>query len=98
MDLQHVTVPELHGPVSFLYHSLAAASLTRSTLSLNSSNQSILASPYAFVANQPNYQCSVEIYSYQLTKFPPADGYTILFADTLNSSNVSFSSHEVEFR
>ena len=68
---------------------LVEAYLTRSSLSLNSSNQSILASPYAFVGNQPNYQCSVEIYSYQLAKFPVGDGYTIIFADTLNSSNVS---------
>ena len=60
--------------------------------SLNSSNSSILASPYAFVAEQPNYQCSVEIYATQLAKFPPATGYTIIFASILNSSDVrSFS-------
>ncbi|KAH9924191.1 uncharacterized protein B0H18DRAFT_1012745, partial [Fomitopsis serialis] len=33
---------------------------------------------YAFVAEQPNYQCSVEIYATQLAKFPPATGYTII--------------------
>lgn len=89
MDLQHLSIPELHCSVSFPCRLLVAAYLTRPSPSLNSNNQSILASPYAFVANQQNYQCSVEIYASQLAKFPVGDGYTILFSDTLNSSNVS---------
>lgn len=88
MDLRDVAVPELHCSVSFTRHLLAVAYLT-SSHSLDSSDQTILASPYAFVANQPNYQCSVEIYATQLAKFPAAQGYTIIFANILNSSDVS---------
>ncbi|KZT63835.1 hypothetical protein DAEQUDRAFT_85945 [Daedalea quercina L-15889] len=68
------------------------------TVLLDNSNSSILTSPYAFVAEQPNYQCSVEIYSYQLATFPAADGYTILFANILNSSDVYATSEEFELK
>ncbi|KAH9831172.1 uncharacterized protein C8Q71DRAFT_783088 [Rhodofomes roseus] len=68
------------------------------TVLLGSSNTSILTSNYAFVAEQPNYQCSVEIYSTQLTKFPPADGYTIIFANILNSSDIYATSQPFEIK
>ncbi|EPS96485.1 hypothetical protein FOMPIDRAFT_1130397 [Fomitopsis schrenkii] len=68
------------------------------TVLLESSDQTILASPYAFVANQPNYQCSVEIYAYQLTTFPSTTGYTITFANTLNSSDVYATSQPFEIK
>ncbi|KAI0726589.1 hypothetical protein C8Q72DRAFT_519334 [Fomitopsis betulina] len=68
------------------------------TVLLDSSDQTILASPYAFVANQPNYQCSVEIYATQLAKFPAAQGYTIIFANILNSSDVYATSQPFEIK
>ncbi|KZT10451.1 uncharacterized protein LAESUDRAFT_721809 [Laetiporus sulphureus 93-53] len=64
------------------------------TVLLDSTNSSILVSPYAFVANQPNYDCSVVISPYQMATFPAASGYTIILANTLNSSDIYAKSEE----
>jgi len=67
------------------------------TILIANSNPDVLVSPFAFVAEQPNYDCSEEISQYQLTQ-PAASNYTIQFANILNSSDIYATSEPFEIK
>ncbi|KAI6006818.1 hypothetical protein EDD15DRAFT_2258 [Pisolithus albus] len=59
------------------------------TVLLANSNPSILVQPIAIIAIQESYDCSKTITQQQSAQ-PAATGYTVLLANPLNSSDVSF--------
>ncbi|CCM00449.1 uncharacterized protein FIBRA_02481 [Fibroporia radiculosa] len=67
------------------------------TISIANSNPDILVEPLAFVAQQPNYDCSEAISQYQVT-MPAADGYTILLSNSLNATDVYATSQPFEIK
>ena len=56
--------------------------------SISNVDQNVLAGELAFIAIQPNSQCSVVINSDQVNQ-SPAPGYILTFANPFNSSDVS---------
>jgi hypothetical protein len=66
--------------------------LTNFTRIANPSTPTVLPAPLAIIGIEQNYQCSQEI-TQDMAKQPPGTGYLILFANPLNSSDVSFSQH-----
>jgi len=67
------------------------------TVLINNTNPSLLLGPLAFIAIQQNYQCSVTVSQDQVDQ-PPGPGYTLLFADSLNNTNVYVSSEQFEIK
>ncbi|PCH45046.1 hypothetical protein WOLCODRAFT_139371 [Wolfiporia cocos MD-104 SS10] len=67
------------------------------TIAIANSNPDILVSPFPFIAEQENYDCSEAISQYQVT-MPVADNYTILFIDPQNSAEVYATSKPFEIK
>lgn len=67
------------------------------TVLISNVNQNVLAGDLAFIAIQQNSQCSVAIGSGQVNQ-SPATGYTLLFANPFNSSDVYTTSEEFEIK
>ncbi|KAG6330142.1 hypothetical protein ID866_8946 [Astraeus odoratus] len=61
------------------------------------SDPTILVSPIAIISVQENYDCSKQITQQQSSQ-PAATGYTILLANTLNSSDVYATSDSFEIK
>ncbi|KAL5514300.1 hypothetical protein ACEPAG_2388 [Sanghuangporus baumii] len=61
------------------------------------SNPSVLVSPLAVVAVQQNFDCSRTLTTQQVN-FTTGTGYTVIFADPINSTNVYAQSQEFEVR
>ena len=61
------------------------------TDSVANSNPSLLVSPEAIIAIQPNFDCSEEVSPNQ-ANLPVGDGYVVQFANPLNSSDVGIPS------
>ncbi|KDQ60385.1 hypothetical protein JAAARDRAFT_46100 [Jaapia argillacea MUCL 33604] len=67
------------------------------TVMIANSNPSVLVAPQAVIAIQQNFQCSLLIQPNQLD-FPPSTGYTVQFANVLNSTDVYASSQPFEIK
>ncbi|KAI8986734.1 hypothetical protein BD414DRAFT_486884 [Trametes punicea] len=70
---------------------------TNFTILIANSNPAILVAPFAFIAQQPNYDCSELITKDQVNQ-PPATGYTIQLADPFNNTNVYAESQPFEIK
>jgi len=68
----------------------------RVSSSLANSNPSILVQPIAIIAIEQNYDCSKTITQQQSSQ-TPSTGYTVLFANPLNNSDVRSFSFYVRF-
>lgn len=90
MDLRNVAVLKFHHPVSLSYLVIfnVCAYCYAMYRRIANSNPSVLASSLAIVAQQPNYDCSETISQHQISQ-PAASGYTLMFANPLNNSDVS---------
>jgi len=73
------------------------ASESQFTVLINNTNPSLLLGPLAFIAIQQNYQCSVTISQDQVSQ-PPGPGYTLLFANPLNNTDVYSTSQQFEIK
>ncbi|KAF8067938.1 hypothetical protein FPV67DRAFT_1165860 [Lyophyllum atratum] len=60
-------------------------------------DQKVLTSPIAIIGIQNNFDCSKTITQDMLTT-PPGTGYTILFANTLNQTDIFFTSPQFEIK
>ncbi|KAI5994907.1 hypothetical protein F5J12DRAFT_856539 [Pisolithus orientalis] len=67
------------------------------TILLANSNPSVLVQPIAIIAIQENYDCSKTITQQQSTQ-PAATGYTVQFANPLNSTDVYATSETFEIK
>ncbi|KAL4068463.1 hypothetical protein V8B97DRAFT_1918584 [Scleroderma yunnanense] len=70
---------------------------TNFTILLANSNPSVLVQPIAIIAVQENYDCSKTITQQQSAQ-PASTGYTVQFANTLNSSDVYATSQPFEIK
>jgi hypothetical protein len=69
------------------------------TVLIANKDPTILVSPIAIIAQQPNADCSKTVTNQQFNfDQPPAQGYTVLFANVLNSSDVFATSQEFEIK
>ena len=57
-------------------------------ISINNTNPNVLLGPLAFIAIQDNFDCSVTVSQDQVDQ-PASTGYTLIFANPLNDSDVS---------
>ncbi|PFH49386.1 hypothetical protein AMATHDRAFT_4970 [Amanita thiersii Skay4041] len=60
-------------------------------------NPGVLSGRLAFIAQQPNADCSKSVLKTQVNQ-PPSKGYKLQFADTLNSSLIYSESEEFEIK
>ncbi|KAH9939863.1 hypothetical protein B0H21DRAFT_780500 [Amylocystis lapponica] len=60
---------------------------TNFTILIANSNPSVLSAPFAFISQQPNYDCSETIAKTQIN-MPVGDGYTIQLANPFNETDV----------
>ncbi|KAI0937561.1 hypothetical protein AcW1_001591 [Taiwanofungus camphoratus] len=67
------------------------------TILIANSNPSVLASSLAIVAQQPNYDCSETISQHQISQ-PAASGYTLMFANPLNNSDIYATTQPFEIK
>ncbi|KAG2068542.1 hypothetical protein BDR04DRAFT_1056709 [Suillus decipiens] len=67
------------------------------TILLANSNSAVLNTPLAIIAVQQNYDCS-ETIAQQQSAQPAGTGYTILFASTLNSTDIYAQSEPFEIK
>ncbi|KAG1771986.1 hypothetical protein EV702DRAFT_1134928 [Suillus placidus] len=67
------------------------------TILLSNSNTAVLAAPLAIIAVQENYDCSKTITQQQSAQ-PAGTGYTVLFASTLNSTDIYAQSQPFEIK
>ncbi|KAH9941202.1 uncharacterized protein BXZ73DRAFT_75165 [Epithele typhae] len=67
------------------------------TVLVQNSNPSVLNSPLAIIAQQNNFDCS-KLVTKDLVNLPVATGYQILFANTLNSSDIYATSKTFEIK
>jgi len=67
------------------------------TILIKNADQNILSGELAIIAIQNNFQCTVTISQNQANQLA-ATGYTLLFANTLNSSDVYTSSQPFEIK
>ncbi|KAG2340803.1 hypothetical protein BDR05DRAFT_966356 [Suillus weaverae] len=67
------------------------------TILLSNSNTAILPAPLAIIAVQANYDCSKTITQQQSAQ-PAGTGYTVLFASTLNSTDIYAQSQPFEIK
>lgn len=70
---------------------------TNFTVLLANSNPSILVQPIAIIAIEQNYDCSKTITQQQSSQ-TPSTGYTVLFANPLNNSDVFATSQSFEIK
>ncbi|PPR05498.1 hypothetical protein CVT26_009064 [Gymnopilus dilepis] len=67
------------------------------TVLIANTDPKILTSPLAIIAEQDNFQCSIVITQDQSNQ-PAGTGYTILFANILNSSDIYTTSQQFEIK
>jgi len=72
-------------------------SITNFTVLINNTNPAVLAAPLAFIAMLANSDCSYAVSQNQVNE-GPATGYTLLFADPLNNTNVYATSQLFEIK
>jgi hypothetical protein len=72
-------------------------SVTNFTVLISNVNPSILAAPLAIIAIQQNFDCSIIITQDEASQ-PAATGYTILFANPLNNTDVYATSEQFEIK
>jgi len=67
------------------------------TILVANKNVNVLTAPIAIIGIEDNFQCS-QLITQDQSNQPAALGYTILFADTVNSSHVYATSEEFEIK
>jgi len=67
------------------------------TVLVNNKDPKILTSPLAVIAIQQNYQCSITITQDQANQ-PAGTGWTVIFANPLNNTEVYATSEEFEIK
>ncbi|KAG1732971.1 hypothetical protein EDB19DRAFT_1732364 [Suillus lakei] len=67
------------------------------TILLANSNTAVLATPLAIIAVEENYNCATTITQQQSAQ-PAATGYTIQFANTLNTADIYIQSEPFEIK
>jgi hypothetical protein len=70
---------------------------TNFTVLINNSDPKLLVGPLAFIAIQQNFQCSVTV-SHDQVNQPAGPGYTLLFANPLNNTQVYTTSETFEIK
>ncbi|KAF5383180.1 hypothetical protein D9615_004898 [Tricholomella constricta] len=73
------------------------AALQTFTVLVANKDQKVLTAPIAIIGVQNNFDCSKTITQDQISA-PPGTGYTILFANTLNQTDVFAKSEEFEIK
>jgi len=72
-------------------------SITEFTVLINNTNPATLAGPLAFIAELANDDCSYAVSQNQVNQ-PAATGYTLIFANPLNNSDIYTTSQLFEIR
>ncbi|KAF8239937.1 hypothetical protein L208DRAFT_1374432 [Tricholoma matsutake] len=88
-------VAESNNVISWNCHQ--ASTPTEFTILIANVNQNILTSPLAIISIEQNYQCSQLMTANQVSQ-TPAQGYTILFANPINSTQLYATSQPFEIR
>jgi len=90
-------VAKSENTLSWNCHDPSISSHTTFTVLVTNQNATILDAPLAFISPQANADCSKVVGQNQLSA-PAAPGYTILFADPLNETNIFATSDVFEIK